>query len=459
MSEKYSIYIPLPKKLEDFDSDQLEITLIASHTNRLINARKYLSSEFIKQLNTWTTPYQRPVLVHHNDYADQIGRVTEQYYGNKEYLSQVLGTEINFPPDQDGAIALKAYITDQAAINKIKNGVYTTVSIGFMQDELICSYCGQPVGECMHTPGQKIDGEMVYSIPRGITFEEVSFVNKPADDHAGIVNIKPVDLNTALQKVNTQPLQRGQNSNTTQIGYQQATNSQEHITVDSEDQLQYNPIRIDGHQSVQTQHEQPSKEASSMNEVKDSVTETADSQYKSELQKVTNELKAVTAERDKLKETVQKLNDMLKSELVSKVVNKKMLLLEQNDDETEQKLVAEYTNMSIDQLLVLDKEYSGLVDSLFDELEQCENCESEDSQQLEPIIKPDTTVKPEQEKEPKKEEPATEQSKTEEPAKDQQVAQQVTQEDSTQGIKKVESPLGTTVLDQFESVKKILGLK
>jgi len=65
-----------------------------------------------------------------------------------------------------------------------------------------------------------------------------------------------------------------------------------------------------------------------MNEVKDSVTETADSQYKSELQKVTNELKAVTAERDKLKETVQKLNDMLKSELVSKVVNKKMLLLE-----------------------------------------------------------------------------------------------------------------------------------
>jgi len=47
---------------------------------------------------------------------------------------------------------------------------------------------------------------MVYSIPRGITFEEVSFVNKPADDHAGIVNIKPVDLNTALQKVNTQPL-------------------------------------------------------------------------------------------------------------------------------------------------------------------------------------------------------------------------------------------------------------
>jgi len=65
-----------------------------------------------------------------------------------------------------------------------------------------------------------------------------------------------------------------------------------------------------------------------MNEVKDSVTETADSQYKSELQKVTNELKAVTAERDKLKETVQKLNDMLKSELVNKVVNKKMLLLE-----------------------------------------------------------------------------------------------------------------------------------
>mgnify|MGYP000989711514 CR=1 FL=1 len=58
----------------------------------------------------------------------------------------------------------------------------------------------------MHTPGHKIDGEMVYSIPRGITFEEVSFVNKPADDHAGIVNIKPVDLNTALQKVNTQPL-------------------------------------------------------------------------------------------------------------------------------------------------------------------------------------------------------------------------------------------------------------
>jgi len=65
-----------------------------------------------------------------------------------------------------------------------------------------------------------------------------------------------------------------------------------------------------------------------MNEVKDSVTEAADSQYKSELQKVTNELKAVTAERDKLKETVQKLNDMLKSELVNKVVNKKMLLLE-----------------------------------------------------------------------------------------------------------------------------------
>ncbi len=465
MSKQYSIDLPLPKKLVDFDSEQLEVTLIASHTNRIINFRKYFSSEFMKQLKSWTTPYQRPVLVHHDDMTDQIGRVTEQYYGNKAYLTQVLGTDIQFPQDQDGAIALKAYITDKDAINKIKNGAYTTVSIGFMQDELICSYCGQQVGECEHIPGTKIDGELVYSIPRGITFQEISFVNKPADDYAGIVNIRPVDAETATRVVNVQPIAGQYNAivnpaeanQAPEFAYANSNNAGYHIS----DGLEQQTLYVDSQQQRgciihidnESEYQVNCKEASNMDEA-------LDSKYKSELQEATKQLQAVIAERDKLQATVQKLTDMLKSELVGKVVNKKMLLLEQDDEETEQKLTSEYSKMSIDQLIVLDNEYSGLVDSLFDELEEsCENCNKD--------LEPDLTtgegpqkVSSNQTQQSKEEESKTEgQNLTEPKSVEPKSADQANDSLSNQGIKKLESPLGTTVLDQFDSVKKILGLK
>lgn len=133
---------------------------------------------------SWTYPYDKPVLTHHNSRnGEPIGRVIGAEFKNSSKAG---------PP----TILLTAEITDSDAVEKVNDGRYETVSIGGRAKHAYCSICGHDWvqdGYCEHWPGRDYeieDGkvETAHLIMEDLTFDEVSFVNVPADKYAKIVN-------------------------------------------------------------------------------------------------------------------------------------------------------------------------------------------------------------------------------------------------------------------------------
>lgn len=167
--------------------------LVASHSDKLINSRMYKPSELQKLGDTYLHPYPKPVLLHHNDTSEPVGRIIDAQYipaSNWQHAQELLGEEIPLPVDSSGALLLKSRITDPEAIQKIDDGRYMTVSIGFAASSLKCSICGQDWvadGPCEHEFGQMYDGQLAYGMPEGMHAMEISFVNVPADDYAQVI--------------------------------------------------------------------------------------------------------------------------------------------------------------------------------------------------------------------------------------------------------------------------------
>jgi hypothetical protein len=163
----------------------------ATHAGTLINNRIYPPESMQKGLKTWTSPYKKPVLVNHDDTKDPIGRVI-----SAKYLKTSRGTDMKeYKPvlrDSDGYgyQRLTIKVTDPEAIQKILDGRYETVSVRMSTDHAICSVCGSDWsgsdGPCEHTPGQKYDGKLAYMTTGALSYREMSFVNIPADEYAGV---------------------------------------------------------------------------------------------------------------------------------------------------------------------------------------------------------------------------------------------------------------------------------
>jgi len=129
-------------------------------------------------VSSWTRPYNNPVLTHHDQYdGEPIGRVIDAKFSNSTLAGKP-------------GIVLKARISDQEAIDKIKDGRYQTVSVGGNVSTAECSICGTDWvsdGWCEHMPGREYDDEVMVLLMKGITFVEVSFVNVPADEYAHLI--------------------------------------------------------------------------------------------------------------------------------------------------------------------------------------------------------------------------------------------------------------------------------
>ena len=142
--------------------------------NTVYGADKLRGSEEDKTgVASWTHPYNKPVLTHHNKHADPIGRVQEAHYmtaGSRPFIK------------------LKVKISDEAAAEKVLDGRYDTVSIGSETDSAVCSICGTDIvkeGFCGHWRGETYEGETAKWILGDLWFNEVSYVNVPADQQAG----------------------------------------------------------------------------------------------------------------------------------------------------------------------------------------------------------------------------------------------------------------------------------
>ena len=141
-----------------------------------------------KSIPYWTSPYEKPVIMHHNDKDGiQIGRIK-----SVEYLEK---SRAGMP-----GLLFTVNIGDEAGIKGVRNGTLSTVSLGAIIHKATCSICGQNIaseGECEHKRGRYYDEKLCYWIMEDMEPKELSYVIVPSDKYANTVKIyKPKNINS-----------------------------------------------------------------------------------------------------------------------------------------------------------------------------------------------------------------------------------------------------------------------
>ena len=169
---------------KQYDIKYIDIRMAAQHLNFINdNSLWYTINAAKNGGNTWTHPFNKPQLLHHDKLRDPVGRVRGYTVKNNAELSD----------EPSNYVELDIRITDSDAIDKILNGLYLTGSVGSKGTHVSCSECGQVFnvdGLCPHKKGSLNDnGEKIYWIIDEIQYTENSFVNNPADPYSRIVSI------------------------------------------------------------------------------------------------------------------------------------------------------------------------------------------------------------------------------------------------------------------------------
>lgn len=163
------------------DENSLMVEIEAIHS-RVTRNNTYYSPECLKEsVPYWTNPYERPVIMHHNERDGQIiGRIKSVEYKETGTRS---GTS---------ALIFTANVGDEEGKKGIKNGTLSTVSIGVIAHDLRCSICGTNLAEegmCEHEKGETYDGKLCYWIINKMEPKEVSYVIVPSDIYAHNIRV------------------------------------------------------------------------------------------------------------------------------------------------------------------------------------------------------------------------------------------------------------------------------
>lgn len=210
-------------KIKDFveskpNNKGTKFKIVASHYGYVNkNNQLYTYNAFTNGVQSYYTPYQKPILKHHDDSADPIGRVVmaelKEYKDYKKYKNLFVPKNIlknqaaiydlvNSPNYKGlGEIIVTVNMIDEEEVENIRNSLYQTVSIGgsILDKQVYCSICARNVFEaeyndktdevdiCPHYPGEEYDGYKCFYIFDKIEFNEISFVNVPADPHVMVL--------------------------------------------------------------------------------------------------------------------------------------------------------------------------------------------------------------------------------------------------------------------------------
>lgn len=123
-------------------------------------------------------PYPKPVIHNHDTDTEATGRVYSASFS--EYTSA----------GRPGIIVTPK-ITQEKAIKDILEGRLLTVSIGASTNAAVCSICGTDIineGFCGHMRGEEYDGQVAEWVAGDLFFDELSWVNVPADSDAMITS-------------------------------------------------------------------------------------------------------------------------------------------------------------------------------------------------------------------------------------------------------------------------------
>lgn len=136
------------------------------------------NSDLKSGIYSFLKPYPKPVIYNHDTWTKATGRIETAVYSDV--------TECGRP----GIIVIPK-ITDKEAIESILDKRLLTVSIGATVDGCTCNICGTDIvneGYCGHMKGEEYEGKMCEWIAGNIFFDELSWVNVPADEDAMVVD-------------------------------------------------------------------------------------------------------------------------------------------------------------------------------------------------------------------------------------------------------------------------------
>ena len=160
--------------------NSLMVEIEGIHSDILtINCTMYSEECLKKSIPYWTSPYEKAVIMHHNDEDGQIiGRVKK---------AEMIDSKRSGTP----AINFTCNIGDENGIKGIKNGTLATVSIGAVAYDVRCSICGENVAicDCEHEKGHVYDGKLCYWTIEEMEPREVSYVILPSDKYAQTMKV------------------------------------------------------------------------------------------------------------------------------------------------------------------------------------------------------------------------------------------------------------------------------
>ena len=157
------------------------------HVGPTRNFTWYTDEALISSEPSWTKPYQRPLIMHHNEKDGRIiGRILNVYHKTQNTRS---GTP---------ALEFTCHVPDKEGIEQIKDGRLKTVSIGVIAHDVRCSICGEQVEiideygntACGHNKGNVYDDQVCYWKIYKMEAKELSYVIVPSDIYAH--NIKTI---------------------------------------------------------------------------------------------------------------------------------------------------------------------------------------------------------------------------------------------------------------------------
>ncbi len=208
----------------DPDSLNVDIEGIHAYPHATRNYTRYMPKALKESIPSWTKPYRRPVIYHHNE-ADgrTIGRIIDAQYKTKDTLS---GTP---------ALVFTANIPGEEDKKAVTNGINTTTSIGVIAHDVRCSICGKPVitedgceeghqrGVVYENP-KTGENEVCYWDIYSMEAKELSYVIVPSDIYSKNINIYPATKSGAVKPQLSEGLdpslphpEKGENSKMTDL--------------------------------------------------------------------------------------------------------------------------------------------------------------------------------------------------------------------------------------------------
>lgn len=170
--------------------DKIITVVEGIHSGLTKNYTFYPAQNLEKSVDSWTRPYNKPVIKNHNVYEEPVGRVIAAEFKESQISSD------------KHTIQLTLEITDPETIKKVLDGRYQTLSIGGSTNSAVCSVCGKDLVKenyCGHMKGRVYDGKKAHWIIGEMEFDEISWVNVPADANAQVIH-KNVDSNNKTQE-------------------------------------------------------------------------------------------------------------------------------------------------------------------------------------------------------------------------------------------------------------------